>query len=188
MARRQLRRSVAVACLLASTGTGCTPSSPPTPPSSTASSTPSPTATATETAQEREERLAYEAAEKNYRAFRVEYNRVLARGGEAKPTAKMLDYAGGPYLEELQAGSAAYRGLRHHSRGVEKIVYVRRDGFETKELVLHICEDSRGVTTLDAKNNKLYTGDLRELSLVFRLRADSWKAWTGSGKQVKACS
>jgi hypothetical protein len=84
-------------CLLAFLGTACTPSDPPpTPPTTVASATP------TENAQEREERLAYQAAEASYREFRAEVERVYSRGGAAKPTAVMKATAGGQYLASYQ--------------------------------------------------------------------------------------
>ena len=182
--RRTGRRLLAGACLLTFLSAGCTPDDPPPPPPST--SVPSPTPT--ENAQEREERLAYEAAEKSYREFRAEYNRVLASGGASKPTKLMLENAGGPYLAELQSGSEAFRGLHHYTRGTEKIASIRPDGYSPDEVIMQICEDSRGVTTFDAKGRKLYGGDLRELSLVFRLKEGRWKAWTGTGMKVAECA
>ena len=185
MGRRRTGRGLLVgACLLVFLSAGCTPDDPPPAPPSTTVPPPTPT----ENAQEREERLAYEAAEKSYREFRAEYNRVLATGGAARSTNKMLRNAGGPYLAELQAGAEAYRGLRRYARGNEVIVYLRPDGYSPNEVLMQICEDSRGVTTYDAKGKKLYTGDLRELSLVFRLKESRWKAWTGSGKKVADCA
>src|SRR5215210_5677041 len=79
----------------------CTPADGtiPTPPAAT-----SPTASATppETAQEREERLAYEAAEKAYRTFAAEYARLQRKvGGNGEPTEIMRDNAAGPYLKAM---------------------------------------------------------------------------------------
>ena len=86
MGRRWTGRGLVVgACLLAFLGTGCTPDDPPPAPPSTTAPSPTPT----ENAQEREERLAYEAAEKSYREFRAEYYRVLGSGGAKSSTPAM---------------------------------------------------------------------------------------------------
>src|SRR4051812_20183044 len=104
MARRLVGRSIVGAtCLLALLGTGCTPDTPPpTPPTSTSP-------TPTENAQEREERLAYAAAETSYREFRAEVERVYSTGGATKPTKAMTATAGGSYLASYQEVSVAYR-------------------------------------------------------------------------------
>ncbi len=76
-----VRRAVgALACALALVG--CTPAAPAEP-----SPSPSPAVqTPAETTQERQQRLDYAAAEKSYRTFRAEYERVLRAGGAKEPT------------------------------------------------------------------------------------------------------
>ncbi|GAB2584849.1 hypothetical protein [Microlunatus antarcticus] len=169
-------------CLLAFVGTACTPSGPPpTPPTTVASATP------TENVQEREERLAYQAAEASYREFRAEVERVYSRGGAAKPTSVMKATAGGQYLASYQEVSEAYLGLKHRSKGELRIDYVHRGGFSPSELVLDVCEDGRGVVTYDRKGKKLYTDDVRKLSLTARPAAGTWKIWTGKGEKASSC-
>src|SRR5918995_1248977 len=115
---------------------GCTPAdgtiSPPPPATSAPAS-----ATPPETAQQREERLAYEAAEKAYRTFRAEYNRLYrSEGGSAEPTIVMKDNAAGTYLRSMLAFlKHKVDHERHSDRGV-RIAYVRQGGFSPQELVL----------------------------------------------------
>src|SRR3954447_16625275 len=105
-------RLAMVAAVLVLLGSGCTPDPGPQP-------TPTPVApTPSENAQEREQRLAYEAAEKSYRTFRAEYQRVLGRGGAASPTKQMRETAGGAYLKETAKVAEAYKGLNYHSEGI----------------------------------------------------------------------
>ncbi len=140
-----------------------------------------------ESPQEREERLAYESAEKSYREFRGEVERVYARGGAAQPTAVMKATAGGQYLDSYQKVSEAYRDLKHHSKGQLKIAYVHRGGFSSSELILDVCEDGRGVTTYDRLGEKLYTDDLRKLHLTARAVDGTWKVWSGTGEASASC-
>src|SRR3954447_5092383 len=96
MARRVMGpRLVVGTCLLALLGSGCTPDTPPPAPPANTSPTP------TENAQEREERLAYEAAETSYREFRAEYRRLSSSGGTRTATSTLKRTSGGPYLKEL---------------------------------------------------------------------------------------
>jgi hypothetical protein len=184
MARRRTGRELVVAaCLLPLLSAACTPSDPPPPPPSSSVPTPTPT----ENAQEREERVAYESAEKNYREFRAEVERVYARGGAAKPTAVMKATAGGQYLKSYQEVSEAYLELKHHSKGPLNIVYVRRDGYSPTELILDACEDVRAVVTFDKRGKNLYAGDIRKVRLEIHPVAGTWKVWFGTGEKVESC-
>lgn len=167
--------------LLALLGAGCTPDTKTPPPATSTSATP------TESAQEREERVAYEAAEKSYREFRAEVERVYAHGGADKPTALMKATAGGQYLKSYQEVSEAYRDLKHYSKGQLKIEYVHRGGFSSSELILDVCEDGRSVTTYDRRGKKLYTDDLRKLQLKARAVDGTWKVWSGKGEESASC-
>ena len=176
---RQAVVAVAAACLLALAG--CTPASPAAP-----SPTPSPVfQTPAETAQERQERLDYAAAEKAYRTFRSEYNRVLRAGGAKKPTTLMSATAGGSYLAELARVARAYDGVGAHNAGKEQIRYVRHVGYGSHELLLDVCEDGRGITTKTRKEQ--LHGEIRTARLKVRKVDDKWKVWTGSGQKVNTC-
>jgi hypothetical protein len=176
-------RVVALLCLLALLG--CTPARGgpvSSPPPTAASQTP------TESAQERQERLDYAAAEKAYRTFRAEYNRVLRAGGAKEPTKVMKATAGGPYLAELTEISQAYAGLGLHSDGVERIGYVRRVGYSSKEISLEVCEDSSRVRDVDRAGKVRGKGEVRTTSIEIKRTASGWKVWSGNGKKVSTCT
>src|SRR3954452_24925151 len=116
MARRVMGPSLVVGtCLLALLSSGCTPDTPPPAPPMSTSPTP------IENAQDREERLAYEAAETSYREFRTEFYRVLRAGGAKTATPKMKAAAAGPYLKYFTSVVQAYKGEQTHSTGSEHI-------------------------------------------------------------------
>lgn len=178
----QIGRTTAAAIAVCALAAGCTTDPPPTPtPTATVSQTP------TETAQERQERLDYAAAEKAYRTFRAEYNRVLRAGGAKGPTKVMKETAGGPYLKELSEGIEAYRGLGSYDRGMEKIVYVRRVGYSAAAIALDVCEDSRSVKTYEKTGEPAGNGDILQAHLELK-KTDRWRVWNGTGEKVKSCN
>jgi len=161
---------------------GCSPDSPPPTPTPTPS-----VVTPAETEAERQERLDYEAAEKAYRTFRADFNENLRSGGASRPPEKLSRVAGGGYLKETGQVLQAYKGLGNYQRGNERIVYVRRGGYEPSELVLLACEDTREVRTVDSAGRTLGHGDLRAVSIVVRHSGSGWKLWSGKGKKVTSC-
>lgn len=183
MARTQRGRVLVLGVsLLALVGFGCTPqTTPPPPPTPQASTTPA------ESPQEREERLAYEAAEKSYRDFRAEFNRLLIAGGASKASAQMTRTAGSTYLKENLEVIQAYRGLDYHQEGTEEIVFVRRNGYSPTSILLSTCEDARGVSILSRKGKLIAKGDARLIELDVKLKDKSWKVWSGTGKKVASC-
>jgi len=144
--------------------------------------------TPTENAQEREQRLAYEAAETSYREFRAEFAHVLTRGGARDVTSRMTQTAGGPYLKENLEVVQAYRGLGYHQAGSDRVMYVRRMGYSPASILLATCEDATRARTLDKKGKLIGRGDVRTLSLEVRKSKGVWKVWSGTGKQVKMCT
>lgn len=184
MGRRRTGRGLIVgACLLTFLGAGCTPDDPPPAPPSTNVPSPSPT----ENAQEREERLAYEAAEKSYREFRAEFGRILTAGGSERATSLMTTTATGSYLKENLEVVEAYQGLGYHQMGSERIAYVRQAGYSPEAVLLSTCEDAALVKTLDKRGKLVGRGDIRRLDLEIRKSGDLWKVSSGSGRQVKEC-
>ena len=166
---------------------GCTPADgtiPAPPPATPASAS----ATPPETAQQREERLAYEAAEKAYRTFRAEYNRLhKSEGGSAKPTSVMQDNAAGPYLKSMLAFlKHKVDHERHSDRGV-RIAYVHRGGFSPQELVLLACEDGSKVKILNRTGEQVSHGGVSKLTLYVRPIQGRWKVWNGDQEMVRAC-
>ena len=178
---RAVRRTLVVACLVTVVGAGCTPDSPPPPPPTPAVPTP------TENAQEREQRLAYEAAEKSYREFRAEFYRVLRAGGARSATPKMKATAAGPYLENFTQVVQAYRGQKSHSVGNEMTGYIRPAGFESNSLILDVCEDSRKVRDYSSSGKYQGSGEVRTARLELRRLDGAWKIWDGDGKEAKNC-
>lgn len=162
----------------------CTPGAPertppPTPPPSVSQSP-------SETPQERQERLDYAAAEKAYRTFRAEFDRVLRAGGATKPTKLMRATAAGEYLETFTKVIQGFKVLDSRQTGRERITYVRRTGYSRDNLILEVCEDSRAVETV-RKNGKNERGDIIAAKLKVRRFGNEWKVWDGEGKVVKAC-
>ena len=79
--RRRAPAVVGALAALCLSAVACTPSEPSTP-----SPSPTPSASPTETALERQTRLDFEAAEKAYRTFSAEYDRLANAGGAKEPT------------------------------------------------------------------------------------------------------
>ncbi len=182
MACRQTRRGLVLGVsLLALLSSACTTDTPPPPPPASTSATP------TETAQEREERLAYEAAEKSYREFRDEFNRVLTAGGAKGASAQMKKTAAGSYLKDNLEVVKAYRGLGYHQEGSEQVVYVRRAGYSPASVLLATCEDASGVQIIGKKSKIVGRGDIRLLELEVRQKNGAWKVWSGTGDKVQSC-
>lgn len=176
------RGLVVAACLLAGLGSACSPADPPpAPPPTVVSATPS------ENAQEREQRLAYAAAEKSYREFRAEFNRLLATGGAKEASRLMKETAGNSYLKDNLEVIQAYRGLGYHQEGTDKIVYVQQAGYSPTSVVLATCEDSTGARTLSKSGKSVGRGDIRVLQIDVRRTSDGWKVWSGNGNRVKSC-
>jgi hypothetical protein len=171
----------ALLCVLALVG--CTPD----PGGPTPFPTPTATQTPSESAQERQERLDYAAAEKAYRTFRAEFNRLLRIGGRKHPTRTMTETAGGSYLKETAEVIQAYKGLGNHQAGAEKTAYVRRSGYSAQELELAVCEDTRSVRTLDLSGRIVGRGEIRAVKLTVRKTGSRWKLWSGSGRKVSSC-
>jgi hypothetical protein len=174
----------AVSALLA----GCTPADgtiPAPPPATPASAS----ATPPETAQQREERLAYEAAEKAYRTFRVEYDRISRkRGGSPKPTKAMIDNAAGPYLKTMKGFLNYKKTYRHHEDRPVRIAYVKHGGYSPDELILLVCEDGSKVKVFDDEDRQVSHGGTSKLSLRLRPVDHRWKIWDGDQTIVKTCS
>lgn len=162
--------------------TGCTPAAAPLPsPSPPVSQTP------TESSEQRQQRLDYEAAEKSYRAFRAEYNRVLRAGGAKEPTPVMKANAGNGYLTEVQKVAEAYKGLGYHQVGTEEIVSIKRGGHSPMSLVIDACEDTRNVHTEDRKGKNLGSGEIRLVKIKVRTTGGIWRLWSGNGKKADSC-
>jgi len=174
----------AVCALLA----GCTPADGtiPAPPPATPAST---SATPPETAQQREERLAYEAAEKAYRTFAAEYARLQQQDeGTGGPTKIMTDNAAGPYLKAMRVflRSKAEKGT--HSDSAVRIAYILRGGYSADELILLVCQDGSDVKVLDRSNEVVGKGTVSKLNIYLRPISGRWKIWSAHQEVVKSCA
>ena len=174
------RQLVAVTCV-ALLATACTPDPEP-------AASPGPVvSTPAETAQEREQRLAYEAAEKSYRAFRSTLNSSLNRGGAKEATMEMKATAAGPYLNDFTQLIKAYEAAGTYSVGREKIGFVRRGGYDSTSLILNVCEDSRAVRDYDQRKRLLGRGEVRSATIEVRQVDGEWKMWDGTGEKIVRC-
>ena len=124
----------ALACALVLVG-GCSPDAPD--PNSTPSPQPTVQPTPPESSAEREQRIAYAAAEKSYRAFMAEINRLGREGGASQPTARMKETAAGPYLkfQVVAVGGGAEAQAAIHRLASRSGTYDRED-FEPDQLIL----------------------------------------------------
>jgi hypothetical protein len=132
-----------------------------------------------ETSLERQTRLDFEAAEKSYRAFIAEYNRLARAGGAKNATPKMKEYAAGPFLDFYVdlLRSMKERQVRNTS-GVQ-IGYVRRGGYGTTELTLEVCEDGSENKVVGKNGEQISTGQIGLRSIYAKKVDGRWKAWDG---------
>ncbi|MGI3780142.1 MAG: hypothetical protein ACRYG2_05125 [Janthinobacterium lividum] len=177
-------RGLAASCLLAFLGTACTPSSPPAPTTSPVVATPTPT----ENAQEREQRIAYQAAEASYREFRAEYRRVTAAGGAGEASAEMKTTAAGPYLADATKVIKAYRATGGYTTGTTLIGYVHAAGYSASSVVLDVCEDETSVKTFNSDHKQVAKNGILVLHLDVRRLNGSWKIWDFSGHKEESCA
>jgi hypothetical protein len=180
-----MRTTAGVAALLSLLAfAGCTaePAAPPLPPPPPSPASQSPT----ETARERQERLDYAAAEKAYRTFRAEYERVLRAGGADEPTRVMRAAAGGDYLRTFTQVIKDYKRASGHATGKERIAYVRYAGYSPTKIALIVCEDGRRTTTVLSSGESL-KGEVRMADIEARKVGEGWKVWSGTGRRVSRC-
>src|SRR5215207_869614 len=165
----------------------CTPANGtiPTPP---ATSSPA-SAIPPETAQEREERLAYEAAEKAYRTFRAEYDRLYQiPSSPSKPPKAITQNAAGPYLKVMM-GFLTYSAERNRRADrAMRIAYVRPGGYSLEELVLETCEDGSRIRVLNPQGKQVGHGGTSALKLIVRRVDGRWKVWDGDQTVVARCA
>lgn len=146
-------------------------------------------ATPPETAQEREERLAYEAAEKAYRTFRAEYDRLYQiPSSPSKPPKAITQNAAGPYLKVMM-GFLTYSAERNRRADrAMRIAYVRPGGYSLEELVLETCEDGSRIRVLNPQGKQVGHGGTSALKLIVRRVDGRWKVWDGDQTVVARCA
>jgi hypothetical protein len=185
-ARAFMYLGAVVACALYA---ACSPSAgvPPTP--SPGVSTPAGQSTPPETEQQRKERLDFEAAEKAYRTFAAEYDRLYEiKGGSSKPTRKLTDNAAGPYLKVMLRFLQDSKQKGRYTKGDVRIAYMERGAYSPEELILKICEDGSDVRVFDRNGKQVATGGTSRLSLYVRPVGGRWKVWDGDQEVVKTCA
>jgi hypothetical protein len=167
---------------------GCTPADGTIPAPPPATSAPA-SATPPETAQQREERLAYEAAEKAYRTFAAEYARLQQEvGGTSRPTKTMTDNAAGPYLKAMSGFLRTKVKKGTHSDSAVHIEYVLPGGYSADELILLVCQDGSNVKVLDSSNKMVGKGTVSKLNIYLRPISGRWKIWSAHQEAVKSCT
>jgi hypothetical protein len=174
--------SAGCALLAGCTADGTIPAPPP------ATSAPA-SATPPETTQQREERLAYEAAEKAYRTFAAEYARLQQQvEGTGEPTKIMRDNAAGPYLKAMGGFLRTKAEKRTHSDSAVRIAYVLPGGYSADELILLVCQDGSDVKVLDSSNKTVGKGTVSKLKIYLRPSSGRWKIWSARQEAVKSCA
>lgn len=166
-----------------------TPQTPATSTPTEVSASPSPSPSASESFPTDAD---FKAAEKAYRDFAAERNRLAMAGGTSQPTAALSDTAAGPYLEEMMGYLREQKKLRQRTDRPFVIRNLaassaRRNNAPTNELTLRVCEDGTKVTSLDKDGKPLFHGQAIKGQLYVRLVDGKWKVWDGEGKAVSKC-
>jgi len=166
----------------------CTPSADASPSPTPAASTPSVQTSPPETEQERKERLDFEAAEKAYRTFRAEYDRISdTPGGSPKPTKLMTDNAAGPYLKVMSEFLRQKKALGQYEDRPVRIASLSRGAYSPQELLLTACEDGTKVRVLNGKGGLVGHGQASKMNFYVRPVDGRWKVWDGTQEEVKRC-
>ncbi|GAA3622816.1 hypothetical protein [Microlunatus ginsengisoli] len=159
----------------------CTPTDPP-------SASPSPSATPTETELERQTRLDFEAAEKAYRTFSAEYDRLSNAGGAAGPSAVMKENGAGPLLDAARGALRDQLKRGERTTGSVHIVWIRHGAYSPAKLTLNTCEDGSSVRITDKSGKAVGNGSIGTASVEVRKLDGRWKAWDLSDdKDVTSC-
>ena len=161
--RVRLCAAIAAACLVALVGCDGTPTPSPSP---TATVNPTPP----ETSLERQQREDFEAAEKAYRTFIAETDRIAMAGGTMDATP--IDEADGSWAStspfnsgysgnKKQAGEKSYQPAR-------SIGYVRPGGYTPTQVTLDVCEDGSTNKVTRSHGKQVSQGQMLLRSLYVR--------------------
>ena len=167
----------------------CAPEVPPTSsPTPVVAPTPS-ASTPTESPQEREERLAYEGAEKAYRTFITEYSRVVRSSDRPHVTQPMRRNASGPYLKAYSKFIKQRRESRVRSSGPFTVGQVERVAYAPNQVLLTACEDGSKAKVVNRKGRVVGRGEIGTIDLTVRFVKSRWVVWDGDNeKRVKSCA
>jgi hypothetical protein len=160
----------------------CSPEPTPLPPA------PAPVATPVETHLERQQRLDFEAAEKSYRRFNAEYERIALLGGTEKSTPELQRYATGPYLKSMLGFLRNEKRSGNHQTGRMRVAYIHRGFYSTESLRMSTCEDASALFNVARDGTVVNKGTSVEVSIEVRRIEGVWKLWDGDDQEVKSCA
>jgi hypothetical protein len=129
---------------------------------------------------ERQTRLDFDAAEKAYRTFSAEFDRLANAGGAKQPTPVMEQTAAGPYLKQAEESLRQQLAGGGRSTGRVVIAWVRRGGYEPARLTIDSCEDASGVTNYSKSGELLSKGEIGTLTVEARRIDGRWKLWNAT--------
>ena len=180
-----LGTTMAVSAMLSSCAPELPPTSSPTP---VVAPTPS-ASTPTESPQEREERLAYEGAEKAYRTFITEYFRIVSSSDRPRVTPTMRKHATGDYLKGYATFIKQRRKARVQSSGPVVVRRVDRVAYSPKRVLLTACEDGSESRIIDQQDRIVGRGEVRTIDLTVRRVDSRWLVSDGDNEmRVKPCA
>lgn len=179
--------AVAAMSALAAACTSPTPA-PAEPTPTPTQSSPAASSTPPETQLERQTRLDFEAAEKAYRTFHSEYNKLAVAGGSDGATTTMKATAGGAYLKTMTEFLQARKREGWRSSNGVKVSYVRTGQHSVDRVILIVCEDGSDVKLLDKMGKEIRKGTIQRLTLTARPVEAQWKVVNGSNKAVESCA
>lgn len=177
---------------------GCTPTAPPT------TSAPTPTFLCTPEAggaespcsqQDYEKMKArdaqYEEAEKVYREFRAEYERVVRAGGSTSLSPKLKQVIGNQDLAKSLASQLRMfkaQGLHIEGPGLEIKSVTRRPGVEMNgsSVAIEFCSDGSS-TAIKRGNTKVRSGGIANETAFFRDSGSGMKIVATTYEEVKKC-
>jgi hypothetical protein len=169
---RAAASAAVLACLVPLVGCDSTAGNGPT-------TTPTTQPTPPETSLERQQRLDFAAAEKSYREFMAEMDRIGKAGGSKTATPTMKMYAAGPYLKFYTeaARQQETRGVKYTADTL--IGYVHTGTYSQQQLTLDVCEDNSDNKVIDKNGKVVGQGQILKRTLYARPAGERWKIWNG---------
>lgn len=178
---------------------GCTPTPPPTvaPPTPTFMCTPEAGGAETACTQQEFDKMKakdeqYAEAEKVYRQFRDEYERVVRNGGASSLSAKLKAVIGDPalagnLLNQLRLFKA--QGLHIEGPGLEIKSVLRRPGVEmnSSSIAIEFCSDGSDTAVMKGKT-KVRSGGIAKETAFFRNTQSGLQIVATTYKEVKTCN
>jgi len=151
---------------------------------------PSPTSspTPTETQLERRARLDFEAAEKAYRTFNAEFDRVSQAGGSPTPTPVMKDTAAGPYLSSYANLLKKQYEANVRVQGGVRIGSLSRQSYALARIAMLACEDGSDIRIYGKTGKLLGKGSIVMTTIDARRVGSGWKMWDFNEKNASKCA